>query len=169
MARHSQRLVAIVMMINYNCGADLSRGTRIRHLEEGKSPCSMGAPFQLGTNPSSKKFRLIESPLGSVHNFKGFFSSAVLPTKYSGPLIMQGCRKENCIRPELARSPAKDIQTWLITTIHATATTASSDGYNDDLVNSRLLAERWGGGFIQPIANKQDSLVKVSIATVCGN
>lgn len=116
---------------------------------------------------SFTKFRPIEQ-INRVALNSGFFI-AVLPTIYSGPLIMWGRRKENCIKPELARSPAKDIQNRLITTIHASATTAASNGYNDNLVNSGLLDERWGGGFIQPIANKQDIMVKVSVTTVCGN
>jgi len=32
-----------------------------------------------------------------------------------------------------------------------------------------LSNERWGGGLFQPIAYKQESLVKVSITAVCGN
>ena len=164
MARHPQRLVDTMNNSDRIIVADLSRGTQVRHAGTVTSPSSKGAPFQLGKSPFLQEYRLIENPLGSALNSLGFFS-AVLPTILSEPLIMQGCRKEYCIRPELARSPAKDIQTWLITKNTRFATTASSNGYNDSSANPGLFDERWGGGFIQPIAYKQDSLVKVSSIT----
>src|SRR5512147_1077377 len=73
-------VVAIVMMVNYNCGADLSRETHDRHEERATSHKSMVAPFQLGKSLFPQESRLIEFPLGSYHSFCGFFISAVSTT-----------------------------------------------------------------------------------------
>ena len=81
MARHSQMIVAIMKQINYNHGADLSRGTHLGILEcLAKGPSSMGAQFQLGKSPFIPESRQAENPCMSVHNFWGFFTSAVLQT-----------------------------------------------------------------------------------------
>ena len=66
-----------------NGGADLSPETHIWHEDCAKSPCSMGTLIRLGKSRNPQKFRLIELP-ESVHNFKGFFTSAVLHTITSG-------------------------------------------------------------------------------------
>lgn len=63
--------------INYNHGADLSLEAQIKHEETAESPCSMGALIQLGKSRFPQEFRLIDLP-ESAHNFRGFFTSAVL-------------------------------------------------------------------------------------------
>ena len=113
------------------------------------------------------QFRHIE-PANRAALYRAF-SIAALPAKYSEPLIMQGCRKENCIKAGVSPLPLIGYTDSINHHNTRNATTASSNGYNCKLANPSLFDEWWGGGFIQPIAYKQDSLVKVSLTTVCGN
>lgn len=66
-----------------NGDADLRREPQVRRGSCSGSPCSMGALVRLGKACFFQEFSLIEFPLESVHNYKGFFTSAVTTTKDS--------------------------------------------------------------------------------------
>lgn len=63
-----------------NSDADLILAGQVRHGKRDKGPCSMGALSWLGKKPRLPEFRLIDTP-ESIHNYMGFFFSAVLQTK----------------------------------------------------------------------------------------
>lgn len=62
-----------------NSDADLILAGQVRHGKQAKGPCSMGALSWLGKKACLPEFRLIDTP-ESIHNYRGFFTSAVLQT-----------------------------------------------------------------------------------------
>ena len=115
------------------------------------------------------KFRLAGQFNRTLSN-SGFFSSidAALPAILESRSLCGAAGKKTALGRSEARSPEKDIQTWVIPSNTRKATTAAFKAITVNRCKLILSNERWGGGFSQPIANKQGSLVKVSVTTVCG-
>lgn len=128
--------------------------------ENATKPLQYGCCVQIG------KSRSLQNPayltVKQHPDYRGFFIAAALPALSVSRKSCGAAGKKTAFSRSEARSPEKDIQPRVIPDKTRNATTAASNGYNDNPAMLDCSNERWGGGFVHPIANKQNWLVKVS-------